>query len=73
MKRPSSIRPAPGVMLGRRGEGSPIGSLAQRGTVRLGRRNEKRPPRIHEFVPLARRSPSRGGTASICLAGSGTR
>jgi myo-inositol-1-phosphate synthase len=31
----------------------PIGSLTQMGTIRLGKRTEKRVPRIHEFVPLA--------------------
>ena len=33
--------------------GKPIGSLTQMGTVRLGKRPEKRVPMIKEFVPLA--------------------
>src|ERR1700683_4682941 len=32
----------------------PIGSLTQMGTVRLGKRTEKRTPRINDFVPLAK-------------------
>ncbi len=31
----------------------PIGSLSQIGTIRLGKRDENRSPKIHEFVPLA--------------------
>jgi len=31
----------------------PIGSLSQMGTIRLGKRDENRSPKIHEFVPLA--------------------
>ncbi len=31
----------------------PIGSLTQMGTIRLGKRTEKRVPKIHDFVPLA--------------------
>jgi len=31
----------------------PIGSLTQLGTIRLGKRTEKRVPKIHDFVPLA--------------------
>ncbi len=31
----------------------PIGSLTQMGTIRLGKRTEKRVPKISEFVPLA--------------------
>jgi myo-inositol-1-phosphate synthase len=42
-----------GVELTRRGMAQPFGSLTQMGTVRLGRRTEKRVPRIKEFVPLA--------------------
>jgi myo-inositol-1-phosphate synthase len=38
----------------RRGRGRPIGSLAEMGTIRLGKRTEGRSPRIREFVPLAR-------------------
>ena len=33
--------------------GKPIGSLTQMGTIRLGKRTEKRSPRIKDFVPLA--------------------
>lgn len=43
-----------GVELARRGLGRPIGSLTQLGTIRLGKRTERRTPRIAEFVPLAR-------------------
>jgi myo-inositol-1-phosphate synthase len=43
-----------GVMLARRGLGVPIGSLTQLGTIRLGKRTEKRNPKISDFVPLAR-------------------
>ncbi len=42
-----------GVELARRGQGDPIGSLTQMGTIRLGRRDESRVPRIKDFVPLA--------------------
>ncbi|MEY3019126.1 MAG: hypothetical protein RLZZ272_110 [Actinomycetota bacterium] len=42
-----------GVELIRRGMGEPIGSLAELGTVRLGRRTERRTPRIRDFVPIA--------------------
>jgi len=31
----------------------PIGSLTQLGTIRLGKRTERRVPKIHDFVPLA--------------------
>ena len=37
----------------RRGTAEPIGSLAQRGTIRLGKRTEDRMPQIKDFVPLA--------------------
>src|SRR5689334_13123940 len=37
----------------RKGLASPIGSLTQMGTIRLGKRTEGRAPRIREFVPLA--------------------
>ncbi len=37
----------------RRGTGAPIGSLTQIGTIRLGKRTEKRVPLIRDFVPLA--------------------
>src|SRR5689334_21428006 len=37
----------------RKGLASPIGSLTQMGTIRLGKRTEARAPRIKEFLPLA--------------------
>ncbi len=43
-----------GVENVRRGCALPIGSLTQLGTIRLGKRTEKRSPRIKGFVPLAR-------------------
>jgi myo-inositol-1-phosphate synthase len=42
-----------GVELVRRGLAEPVGSLAQMGTIRLGRRTEDRVPLIRDFVPLA--------------------
>jgi myo-inositol-1-phosphate synthase len=42
-----------GVENVRRGRARPIGSLTQMGTIRLGKRTEKRSPLIKEFVPLA--------------------
>jgi myo-inositol-1-phosphate synthase len=42
-----------GVFAIRRGLASPIGSLTQMGTVRLGKRTEGRSPLIKDFVPLA--------------------
>ncbi len=42
-----------GVESTRRGFGSPIGSLTQMGTIRLGKRTERRSPLIKELVPLA--------------------
>src|SRR6267143_1782614 len=42
-----------GVMLVRRGRALPIGSLSQMATIRLGKRTDKRTPKINEFVPLA--------------------
>ena len=42
-----------GVELTKRGLGSPIGSLTQMGTIRLGKRTEDRSPLIKDFVPLA--------------------
>ena len=42
-----------GVMAIRKGLASPIGSLTQMGTIRLGKRTEARAPKINEFVPLA--------------------
>jgi myo-inositol-1-phosphate synthase len=43
-----------GVELIKRGGGLPIGALTQMGTIRLGKRTEKRTPLIKDFVPLAR-------------------
>jgi myo-inositol-1-phosphate synthase len=43
-----------GVEAIRRGLGAPIGSLTQMGTIRLGKRTDKRVPKISELVPLAR-------------------
>jgi myo-inositol-1-phosphate synthase len=43
-----------GVLLARRGMALPIGSLTQLGTIRLGKRTDKRSPSIADFVPLAR-------------------
>jgi len=42
-----------GVEAVRKGLASPIGSLTQMGTVRLGKRTDGRSPKIKEFVPLA--------------------
>jgi myo-inositol-1-phosphate synthase len=42
-----------GVEHARQGSGRPIGSLTQMGTIRLGKRTEKRSPLIKDFVPLA--------------------
>ncbi len=42
-----------GVLLARKGLGKPFGSLTQMGTIRLGKRTEKRIPRIKDFVELA--------------------
>jgi len=37
----------------RRGLGTPVGSLAELSTIRLGKRTEQRYPKIRDFVPLA--------------------
>jgi myo-inositol-1-phosphate synthase len=42
-----------GTFLARKGKGLPVGSLTQMGTIRLGRRTDKRVPKIADFVPLA--------------------
>ena len=42
-----------GVLLARKGLGKPIGSLTQMGTIRLGRRDENRVPKINDVLPLA--------------------
>jgi myo-inositol-1-phosphate synthase len=43
-----------GVEAVRKGIAKPIGSLTQMGTIRLGKRTDKRSPAIKKFVPLAR-------------------
>jgi myo-inositol-1-phosphate synthase len=42
-----------GVEAVRKGISSPIGSLTQMGTIRLGKRTEDRSPKVKDFVPLA--------------------
>jgi myo-inositol-1-phosphate synthase len=42
-----------GVALARRKLAAPVGSLTQMGTIRLGKRTERRSPKIADFVPLA--------------------
>jgi len=42
-----------GVELVRQGASTPVGSLTQMGTIRLGKRTEGRVPKIKDFVPLA--------------------
>jgi myo-inositol-1-phosphate synthase len=42
-----------GTELARRSMGSPIGSLTQMATIRLGKRTDQRTPLIRDFVPLA--------------------
>src|SRR5690606_16483261 len=42
-----------GVHAVRKGMAAPIGSLTQMGTIRLGKRTERRSPPLREFVPLA--------------------
>jgi myo-inositol-1-phosphate synthase len=42
-----------GVENVRRGRALPIGSLTQMATIRLGKRTEKRAPKIKDFVPIA--------------------
>src|SRR5262244_4453745 len=42
-----------GVEAIKRGLASPIGSLTQMGTIRLGKRTENRVPLIKDFVPIA--------------------
>ena len=43
-----------GVELAKRGQGKPIGSMTQMGTIRLGKRTDNRSPLVKDFVPLAR-------------------
>jgi myo-inositol-1-phosphate synthase len=42
-----------GVENVRQGRATPVGSLAELSTIRLGKRTDQRAPRIREFVPLA--------------------
>ncbi|MCU0643512.1 MAG: inositol-3-phosphate synthase [bacterium] len=42
-----------GVVAIRKGIAKPVGSLTQMGTIRLGKRTEKRVPKIKEFIELA--------------------
>ena len=42
-----------GVFATRKGLSRPIGSMTQMGTIRLGKRTEKRSPLVRDFVPLA--------------------
>jgi myo-inositol-1-phosphate synthase len=42
-----------GVYAVRNGHGKPVGSLTQMGTIRLGKRPDKRVPFIKDFVPLS--------------------
>jgi len=42
-----------GLLRVRKNLGKPIGSLTQMGTIRLGKRTEKRVPKIKDFVPLS--------------------
>jgi len=43
-----------GVAAIKKGISKPIGSLTQMGTIRLGKRTEKKEPKIKDFVPLAK-------------------
>ncbi|MEZ4648695.1 MAG: inositol-3-phosphate synthase [Candidatus Eisenbacteria bacterium] len=43
-----------GCLAMRKGIAEPIGSLTQTGTIRLGKRTDKRSPKINEFVSLAK-------------------
>ncbi len=42
-----------GVLASRKGLAKPIGSLTQLNTIRLGKRSDKRSPKIKDFLPLA--------------------
>ncbi len=42
-----------GTLAVRKGQGKPIGSITQLATIRLGKRNENRFPKIKDVVPLA--------------------
>lgn len=54
-----------GTCLVRNGLGMPIGSLAEMGTIRLGKRTENRTPAVREFVPLAELADLRFGAWDI--------
>ena len=43
-----------GVELAKRGMATPVGSLAELGSIRLGKRTDNRSPLIKDFVPLAK-------------------
>ena len=43
-----------GAMMARKNLGHPVGSLTQLGSIRLGKRTDKKNPRIQDFVPLAK-------------------
>jgi myo-inositol-1-phosphate synthase len=51
-----------GVLAVRRGLAKPIGSLTQMGTIRLGKRTDKRVPTLRDYVPLA-------GLDDLCFGG----
>src|SRR5688500_6440447 len=42
-----------GCLLVRKGLSTPVGSLTQMGTIRLGKPTDKRTPMIRDFAPLA--------------------
>lgn len=42
-----------GTLLARKGQGVPVGSISQLATIRLGKREENRFPKIKDVVPLA--------------------
>jgi myo-inositol-1-phosphate synthase len=54
-----------GVEAVRRGLAKPIGSLTQMGTIRLGKRTERRSPLIRELVPLAKLDDVRFGAWDV--------
>src|SRR5204863_2694759 len=42
-----------GCLLARRGIAEPVGSVTQLGTIRLGKRTDRRTPFVRDFVPIA--------------------
>jgi myo-inositol-1-phosphate synthase len=54
-----------GVMLARKGLGSPVGSLTQMGTIPVGARTNGHSPRIDEVVPLASMNQLEFGTWDV--------